>query len=508
MDSTAGTPTGSSVDALRPRAAADYVTTPWANDVWFAVLDNDTDPLEQILTLDYVRTPRHGVAEATSANRIAYRAHEPGFAGVDSFYYVVKNEAGKQDSARIYITVLAPSPAPLPVQLKPDSGGAWGGTSGRVNVVKNIGQPGWFAESVLSVNHGTVRLVGDSLEYMASRTFTGLDTVVYRIANEWRATTTRIAVFHSKNPDPAFAPTPLTVVPIVAPSGSALTPTALNRVRGVTGYATLGSGETHAFRWTNGQYEDLGLAQGQSSRGYAINDNGVVGGQMGDVFSGFPVLWLGSSLVPSVGSTARGVVRGLASDGTVLVAEASYVYSLWRDGVEVRRGPSWIEAFAINQRGDVLCRYVTLYSVACVQDAEHIAGFRGAGRWSDPVAINNAGDVLYYAETQTNGGAYASYWIRTPSDARIRMEDRYPNTLGVSAARSLADDGAFLCASQDVAEYAWAVCSLGGRFPIDELLTDRSWHVTNAVQMAANGDIVAIATNSATGYSGPVLLTR
>ncbi len=75
--------------------------------VSIAVLDNDSDPDGNALTLDSVDDPAHGTATITG-DTITYTP-DAGFTGVDSFVYVVGDGEGAVNSATVTVTVNTPA---------------------------------------------------------------------------------------------------------------------------------------------------------------------------------------------------------------------------------------------------------------------------------------------------------------------------------------------------------------------------------------------------------------
>jgi serine protease AprX len=76
------------LDALPPAAANDSAATSERTPVVVNVLDNDTDPDDDALTVGALGTPAHGTVVNNGDGTVTYRPHD-GFSGADSFAYEV-----------------------------------------------------------------------------------------------------------------------------------------------------------------------------------------------------------------------------------------------------------------------------------------------------------------------------------------------------------------------------------------------------------------------------------
>ncbi len=95
-----------SVDApgnASPQVNNDTTSTPAGQSVVISVLDNDSDPDGQVLTITGVSNPAHGTAKI-EGNQIRYTPNA-GFNGQDSFIYTVSDGNGGIRSASVTITV-------------------------------------------------------------------------------------------------------------------------------------------------------------------------------------------------------------------------------------------------------------------------------------------------------------------------------------------------------------------------------------------------------------------
>ncbi|WP_457652784.1 Ig-like domain-containing protein [Rhodocaloribacter sp.] len=96
------TVTGGNTD---PSATDDTVMTDEDTPVEIDVLDNDTDPDGDDLTLTAVTDPEHGEAEIIDSNKRIRYTPEADFFGDDSFTYTISDGNGGTDSATVSVTV-------------------------------------------------------------------------------------------------------------------------------------------------------------------------------------------------------------------------------------------------------------------------------------------------------------------------------------------------------------------------------------------------------------------
>jgi|CXWL01.1.fsa_nt_gi hypothetical protein len=75
-----------------------------------SVLANDSDPQGEALTVVAASDPGHGFAAVTSASQVTYSPN-PGYVGVDSFQYTVRDSAGNTATATVSVTVVPLEPA-------------------------------------------------------------------------------------------------------------------------------------------------------------------------------------------------------------------------------------------------------------------------------------------------------------------------------------------------------------------------------------------------------------
>ncbi len=167
-----------------PEAVDDTVATEEDDPVAITVLQNDTDPDDDSLTLSVLTQPSNGTAEVLAqGNAIVYRPAS-GFSGVDSFTYQVSDGNGGTDSATVTITVSNVNVAPTAAN---DSALVAQGEAVTIAVLANDSDPDGDTLSVSIATppaNGTATVQSNNtILYTASSTFSGTDTLVYSIAD-------------------------------------------------------------------------------------------------------------------------------------------------------------------------------------------------------------------------------------------------------------------------------------------------------------------------------------
>ena len=102
-----------------PEAVDDAAETAEDTPVTIAVLDNDSDPDGDPLTVAEVSAPAHGTAVLTEAGTVQY-APEPDYHGPDRFTYVVSSGSGLTARAAVEVTVLPANDPPEVLGVIPD----------------------------------------------------------------------------------------------------------------------------------------------------------------------------------------------------------------------------------------------------------------------------------------------------------------------------------------------------------------------------------------------------
>lgn len=96
-----------------PIAAADSTTTTPGTPVVISVLNNDSDPDGDPLTVTSIAQPANGTAVINPDGTITYTPN-PGFVGTDTFTYTISDGRGGTATATITVTVSAAPPGPPP----------------------------------------------------------------------------------------------------------------------------------------------------------------------------------------------------------------------------------------------------------------------------------------------------------------------------------------------------------------------------------------------------------
>jgi uncharacterized repeat protein (TIGR01451 family) len=173
------------VSGAAPVATADSRSTNYLKPITVDVLDNDTDPNGDTLTVGHLTLPKdgtgttRGTAVVTGDDEITYTPPTT-FSGVVTFSYTIDDGDGGEDTALVTITV-GPAPA-VPNEkatAKPGAPVSIGlptvDKNGRLVTVVDVGDP----------KHGTVTLNSDgSVTYTPEDGFVGTDSFRYWVEDE------------------------------------------------------------------------------------------------------------------------------------------------------------------------------------------------------------------------------------------------------------------------------------------------------------------------------------
>jgi CshA-type fibril repeat protein len=158
-------------------AAADEAETQAGEPVTIAVLDNDSDPDGDPLTVSEVGAPSHGTA-TTDGTTVTYTP-AGGFAGTDAFSYTVSDGNGGSDSGQVTVSVNGPPVAADDAATTPEDQAV------TIEVLANDSDPNGDALSV-SISgapaHGAATANGDgTVSYQPAADFVGEDAFVYTV---------------------------------------------------------------------------------------------------------------------------------------------------------------------------------------------------------------------------------------------------------------------------------------------------------------------------------------
>jgi probable HAF family extracellular repeat protein len=280
---------------------------------------------------------------------------------------------------------------------------------------------------------------------------------------------------------------------------------AVNNHREVVGRATMGSGETHAALWRDGQIMDLGTLPGGSySEAFAINDAGqVVGFGYNDqsactAFDGcwHAFLWQDGTMTdlggldPRFQSYAYSINERGAIAGTSATADYPFGFFhavVWENGTQTDLGrpesASDAAALGINARGDAVGWAAVngqvlpfLWSRGSATPLPMPAGAQGA----EAEKINNRGQIVGRGSNHpllwTNGAV-----AELPDIPGAARSDAYDlNDSGIVVGDSLMSNSAFV-----------AVRWLQGS--PERLPAVAGWTESNARGINAQGDVAGAA---------------
>lgn len=167
-----------------PNAVDDSVSVPRdAAATGIAVLANDTDPENDVLTITGTTSPAHGTV-SFSAGQVSYTP-AAGYVGTDSFTYTITDGFGGSDTATVTIVIGTGGNRP-PVAAN-DSAQTPPATPVRIPVLRNDSDPDDDVLSVTSVGtpaHGAAVLNSDgTLTYTPVTGFEGSDAFSYVISD-------------------------------------------------------------------------------------------------------------------------------------------------------------------------------------------------------------------------------------------------------------------------------------------------------------------------------------
>lgn len=464
-------------------------------DTATVALGGTTQTVVNVVRARTVLPPMYGQATVIWTGQVQY-VPPARCTGVDTMWYVGVRDTGLL-VVRILNPVLAsadstdvvPQEVVTRTRITPSSSTPW--TSPRI-----IG----FAGS----SHGTLTIVDDYvMKYLAPSDYHGVDSVNMIVEADLNGVTLRDTALVQFNVlQRGTPPGPYDVTPI-GPTGSNLVASHLSSDGRVAGTATLDAGVTHAFKWTNGVYTDLGPYNGSSTVGVGINSSGDVAGYAKTgVSTSVGLIWKADGSVVVIPQGAP-ISIGI-TDGGAVVAGGSYLV----DGQFVRtvRG-----AIALNDAGDVLSCYLSGYQTCGLTDPLGHETFIDLGHGTYPVLMNDSSDVwvsgrggstmdyhdVFFEHVATNG-TKASRTLNSVFPELVPFGDS--SVVGAQTPLALDD-------RRNLLETNLLVTSRGA-FVIDDLLADRTWHLVQAIAMNDRGQILAIARNGSAGTTSLVLLTR
>jgi len=164
-----------------PAAENDDAATSEDIPVIIDVLDNDSDPDGDLLSVDWVGQPDRG-SVANNGGDVTYTP-DPNFHGTDTFRYAATDGNGGQAEAAVTVVV---SPVNDPPMAQDDSKSVAEDTSLTIDVLANDSDPDGDSITVQSVTqpgNGTATNAGVDVSYLPHPNFHGIDTFTYTIAD-------------------------------------------------------------------------------------------------------------------------------------------------------------------------------------------------------------------------------------------------------------------------------------------------------------------------------------
>jgi hypothetical protein len=164
-----------------PAAVDDFAVTGYQDAVTVAVLDNDSDPDGDALTLIAIGAPGRGSAILNGDGTVTYTPGA-GFSGLDAFSYTAGDGHGGTDSGTVTISVAPAAGAPV---LNPDTTVVpEDGTVDIAVLANDVGELALAVQSVGNAAHGTVSLqAGGTIRYSPVVDYFGPDSFTYVATN-------------------------------------------------------------------------------------------------------------------------------------------------------------------------------------------------------------------------------------------------------------------------------------------------------------------------------------
>ncbi len=164
-----------------PTAVDDAISTNEGSAVVIDVLNNDSDPDSDPLTVEVVNVPGNGSATVVSSG-IRYTP-DADFDGTDTFTYRVTDAGGLTDTASVTVTVSNVNVAPV---ANDDTASTVEGAAVTIDVLTNDTDPDGDAltiEIVGAPDDGTAEVQGSSVVYTPNDGFSGDDEFAYQITD-------------------------------------------------------------------------------------------------------------------------------------------------------------------------------------------------------------------------------------------------------------------------------------------------------------------------------------
>ncbi|MDT7855729.1 Ig-like domain-containing protein [Rubrivirga sp. S365] len=166
-----------------PVAQPDAATTAEDTPVTIAVLDNDTDPDGDPLSVASVVQPSNGTATISPDGTTVVYTPNLNFNGADAFSYAASDGSGETSSASVSVTVTPVNDAPVAMD---DAASTRAGEPVLIAVLANDLDVDGDALTVASVSapaSGRAAVEGGAVRYAPDAGFVGTDTFTYTVAD-------------------------------------------------------------------------------------------------------------------------------------------------------------------------------------------------------------------------------------------------------------------------------------------------------------------------------------
>jgi len=184
-----------------PVAEDDESSTSEDIPVTINVLDNDSDPDGDVLSVDWVEQPENG-SIANNGGSVTYTP-DPNFYGTDTFSYAATDGSGGQAEATVTVLV---TPVNDPPMAQDDSESASEDTPVTIDVLDNDSDPdddSLTIQSVTQPSNGSVVSNGLDVVYTPDTEFNGVDVFTYTISDgsgETATATVNVAIAAVNDP--------------------------------------------------------------------------------------------------------------------------------------------------------------------------------------------------------------------------------------------------------------------------------------------------------------------
>jgi RNA polymerase sigma factor (sigma-70 family) len=201
-----------------PDVHGEDVSTPYGEPTTVDLLENDTDPDGDRLTLDITKPPTHGtLTRATGLARLFAAAADEGvvtytpdagWSGPDTVTYVVDDGHHQEQATLTVTTGNAPPPNNAPRAVD-DNAVTGAGQPVTVDVLANDTDPDGDPLTLVSTSgaaHGTAEMVAGKVVYTPDPGWAGVDTVTYRVSDGDRTAPATLKVTTTAAPPANHAP--------------------------------------------------------------------------------------------------------------------------------------------------------------------------------------------------------------------------------------------------------------------------------------------------------------